>query len=381
MTTYNLSLSDVISVSVLSAPSGLGMPNVNTIALFTVEQPVTPYTGDYKLYKSSTDVAADFSIGSECIAHATAIFSQNPNIMTTNGYLAIIPLQTINAELETVQAAIVRTLNQIYYFGISTTQALTAGADLTALCAYMQSIDKVMALTSATAADLEISGLFDIVRQAGQDHIRCIYHSTSAAIAREFGSGYLARALSTDFTGSNTASTMHLKEIIGFTSDPTIDETLLAKAQYCGADVYGAFGGYPKLFTSGANGFFDSVYNALWFKIAIQITGFNILAQTNTKIPQTEPGMLSIKGAYTIICNQAVTCGYVAAGTWTSPDTFGNRNDFLRNIKDFGFYIYSAPVSSQSAEDRAARKTPICQIALKEAGAIHSGSIIVNINA
>lgn len=379
MSSISLSLSDVVGITVLSAPTGLGSPNVNTIGLITSEQPVTGAFADgYKLYKSATDVAVDFASNSETLLHATAIFAQNPNIMTTSGYLVIIPLLT--GVSETVQEALVRVTPLIFFFGITTTEALS-GATLTNLCAYVQSLNKMMVLTSSDVTDLDPSGVFDTIRQAGQTQIRCIYYSVSAAQARVFGSGYLSRGLSTDFAGSLTSSTMHLKTITGYSSDPVVNETILASAQACGAEVYGNIGGIAQVFSSGANGWFDSVYNALWLKITIQITGYNVLRMTNTKIPQTEKGVMSIRSAYAQVCKQAVTCGYVAPGTWDSPDTFGNRDDFMRNITDFGYYIYSEPVSAQLAADRSARKAPLIMIALKEAGAVHSGNIIVSINA
>ena len=64
--------------------------------------------------------------------------------------------------------------------------------------------------------------------------------------------------------------------------------------------------------------------------------------------------------------------------------TFGeskNVEDFERNISDFGYYIYSRPVREQSQTTRASRAAPVVQIAGKEAGAFHSGSIIVQFEA
>ena len=54
--------------------------------------------------------------------------------------------------------------------------------------------------------------------------------------------------------------------------------------------------------------------------------------------------------------------------------------DFVSNILQYGFYIYSSPVSQQSAANRAARIAPAISIAAKEAGAIQSANILVYIN-
>ena len=158
-------------------------------------------------------------------------------------------------------------------------------------------------------------------------------------------------------------------------------KTYLNDALLAGADSYPSLQGVPAVFTSGANGgFYDSVYNLQWFVGALQVAGFNYLAQSSTKIPQTENGMDGLKGAYRAICEQAITNGYVAPGTWNSPTTFGNQADLIANITQKGYYIYSQPIALQSQTSRVARQAPLCQIAIKEAGAIQSSSVIIYVN-
>ena len=88
-----------------------------------------------------------------------------------------------------------------------------------------------------------------------------------------------------------------------------------------------------------------------------------------------------LKGACKQSCNQAVTIGYFAPGEWKSSDTFGNPDDFKRNIRDVGYFIYSQPIAEQAQADRVERKAPLIQIAGKEAGAIHSASVLVYLEA
>jgi hypothetical protein len=90
--------------------------------------------------------------------------------------------------------------------------------------------------------------------------------------------------------------------------------------------------------------------------------------------------MDALKGAYRTVAVQAKSNLFIAAGEWTGSDTFGKPEDFKRNIKDFGYFIYSLPISQQSVADREARKAPVCQVALKYAGAIQSSTVIVNFN-
>jgi hypothetical protein len=90
--------------------------------------------------------------------------------------------------------------------------------------------------------------------------------------------------------------------------------------------------------------------------------------------------MSGLKAAYRAVLDQAVANQYCAPGQWNSATTFGNQTDFIANIAQKGYYIYSAPVSQQSQANRAARVAPLVQIALKEAGAIHSSSVVIYVN-
>jgi hypothetical protein len=186
--------------------------------------------------------------------------------------------------------------------------------------------------------------------------------------------------MSTNFSAVNTAQTMNLKSLAGVSSDDAMTQTLLTAAKAVGADCYVNIAGQACVMSHGANEFFDDVYNLRWIIGALEVAGFNFLRTSGTKIPQTEQGMDGLKGAYRRVCSQSVSNGFIAPGEWTGSDTFGSPEDFKRNITDFGFYIYSSPVATQSVADRAARIAPTVQIALKYSGAIHSTNVIVNIN-
>ena len=186
--------------------------------------------------------------------------------------------------------------------------------------------------------------------------------------------------MSIDFSGNNTALTMNLKDITGLDSDPGVNQTILDSAKKYGVDVYADIG-VPKVLVSGANLFSDQIYTRLATKVKLQIAGFNFLAQTTTKIPQTETGMDGLKGTYRAVLAKLVGVGVYAPGTWNSPDTFGDPADLIRNITERGYYIYSSPIAKQSQSDRTARIAPVIQIAVKESGAIHSSDVTVLVEA
>lgn len=203
----------------------------------------------------------------------------------------------------------------------------------------------------------------------------------SGANAAVMMASYAGLGLSVNFNGANTTITMNLKALIGVQPDPTMTQAILNLCIAAGADSYPSLQGVAGVYSVGANQFFDYVYNLLWAVGAIQIAGFNYLAQTNSKIPQTESAMDGLKGAYRNVCQQAVTNQYLAPGTWTNSTTFGNQSQFLANISQYGYYIYSTPISQQLQTSRAARQAPLVQIAFKLAGAIQSSDVVVYVNS
>ena len=123
--------------------------------------------------------------------------------------------------------------------------------------------------------------------------------------------------------------------------------------------------------------FIDEVHGLDWLANAIQVGLFNVLYTSTTKVPQTEAGITQLINAVEQVCGQAVQNGLVGPGTWNAGG-FGQlkQGDFLPK----GFYVYTAPLSTQLQADREARKAPVMQIAAKLAGAVHSVDVVVNVN-
>lgn len=373
-----LAISNIVSISVSQTPTGASEYNTSNLALFTDETPDPVFDDGYKIYKEPTEVGDDFGTGSDTYKMALAVFSQSPNILANGGYLVIIPLESS----ETLDEAITRTSDLVQYFGIMS-NTIESDQDTLDAAAVVQALNKIAFFAQrAEAALAPTTGILWKLMDGSFDHSRGLYYGGATDLsALQMKAAYAGRALSTIFSGSNTTSTMHLKSLATISSDPSMTQTIFEKTLVAGADSYPSFEGVAAVNCTGANRFFDQVYNLLWFVGALQIAGFNYLRQASTKVPQTENGMDGLKGAYRSICNQAVTNGYSAPGLWTSPTTFGNQADLMANVAGLGYYIYSTPIAQQTVADREDRKAPLVQIALKEAGAIQSSTVIVNVNA
>ena len=386
----NFSLNTVVTVSVASSPALPTIPNVNTAAVVTTSaRPSSwPSTQVYGEYTNATDVATDWGATSDMAAMATAFFAQNPNPINTDGYLIIIPVLQSPSE-ESYQAAITRTMGLVYYFGVLIDAEL-AQSDPTAfaaLAAYCQANDKMLFYCSSNANDLNSGSALDKIRSAGDTNTRCMYYGApllngaNAQQTQIFAAAYAGRGLSVDFNAAKSTITMNLKQLATISADSTLTQAQLTSAMAAGVDVYANLSSYSGLLISGANSWFDDIYNQFWLKFAIQTAGFNLLAGTNTKISLTEDGMDAVKGVLHGVMQQAVANGYLAPGTWPEgAPLFGNTTLLASAVARNGYYIYSSPVANQTAAQLAARQAPPITIAALTAGAIQTVQVNIQVS-
>lgn len=382
MPNYQIPISYVVSATAITPSQGLEPLKLSTILLLTDETPANDITGSYMIARTASAIAQQWGTETEVAQQGQAIFSQQPNILANDGYVVVAPYQS---EDETYAEAITRLASEIYFEGILTTRAVE-DADAIAASNLVQSMNNriLMLPASSVNALTPSTGLFTKVNS--NTRTKCVLYTlgdnadTAALNARLFAAAYLSRGLAVNYSGSNTTLTMNLKDLVGIQADTNISETILNQCVNLGVDCFPSIEGLAKVVSNRQGGmYFDQVANQIWFLNAIQRSVFNVLAQTSTKIPQTEAGLEKLTKAIRNVCNQGVTNGFIAPGTWNSPDTFGNYEDFYRNIDEFGYYIYHQPIAEQSQSEREQRQAPLYQIAAKEAGAIHSANIIITI--
>lgn len=372
----DLDITNIVSVSVATPPAGLSDYQINNLLILTKELPVNS-PGTFGVYLSPVEVGADWGTDSEVYAMANAIFGQSPNILAGDGSLII----ANQGSGETLADAINRMEPQIFFGGILSAGYAPSDAEFQAAAAGVQPLQRLLFISSNLTTSVDSGGLFDLIQKASFTFTRCLLYTVSAVAARtEMAAAYAGRGMSVDFNGSATTLTMHLKDLVGVLPDPGISQTVLNKCKTVGADVYASIAGLPKVFCTGGNDFFDNVYNLEWLIFALRVAGFNALATTSTKLPQTEPGMSVLKGAYINVLQRAVVNGFVAPGAWNSPELFGDPVALVRSVLQLGWYIFSQPVNQQSQTQREAREAPLVQIAIKFAGAIQKTSVIVNVN-
>jgi hypothetical protein len=388
-----LPINNFVTISVTQPGAGLLPYAVNNLLIVSREQPVEPLTLGYGIYRSASDVANDWGSSSEVYDQAVSVFSQAPNILSGGGELIIVNQLIDSDDTETFEQALIRTTDVLgVFYGAAMVCGYSPDDDeLKDAVDYGQANRKLIAVVrDQPSAITPVTGIFAQITAAQQNQARLLYYPTTGTPdpgkdSRIFAAAYMSRLLSVDYTGSNTTINMHAKTLVGILPNTATSQTVLNALKTLGADCYPSFGGggqtLGKVFTSGANTYADLVQNTNWLTNALQVAGFNALAQVGTKIPQTESGMATLKGAYTRVLQQAVDNGFLAPGRWNGPDTFGDPVALIRNVEEAGFYVYSLPIVLQSQANRAARQAPLIQIAAKSAGAINSSNVLVSIEA
>lgn len=370
-------ITNVVRVSIQAQPRGLGFYNVNNVMMFTDEAPAVEFGTDvYRSYATARDVETDWGSASRAYILAQKVFAQTPNLLAGGGNLLIAPMEPD----EELSAAITRVYANVYFGGIISAKSLEKDEAIAA-SDVVQTLDAIFILPGHQTTDLDEGGLFKTIIDKSNTKTKCLLYTLSQDGAYECAAAYAGRGFAVNYSAQNSCMTMNLKDLSGVLPDTGITQTIYNKAQQLGVDLYTSIEGLPKVVSNGAPEYFDQLLNRLWFTQTAKVTLFNVLARTSTKIPQTEAGMNMLKNAFKGVAVQAVYNGFLAPGKWNSSETFGNQEDFLRNISEYGFYIYSMPISQQLQTEREARKAPVMQFAGKEAGAIHSCDLLIYFEA
>ena len=278
---------------------------------------------------------------------------------------------------ETKQEAVSAALAETYFVGFGFISN-PSDVDSTDLGEYAQASEKIYydVFTEATNLVKDVSNVVWAAKLAGLTNMRMLYSKTAN---RKMWIAYAARCHVVNFAAENTAMTMNLKELKTIVAEElTQDE--ISKAYDVGLDVYTTIKNVPVVLCSPANDFVDNVYNLISYIDAVRTDTFNLLKGTATKIAQTTKGVNQIVDAVEKTTRGYVRANVFAPGTWSSPDFFGDLEAFNRSIEMNGFYVLGGKLSEQAQVDRQLRKSPVIQVAVKNAGAIHKVDLIINFN-
>ena len=267
------------------------------------------------------------------------------------------------------------------WYGLTFAAAATiSDAEHLAVAAFIEGSSKARryGITIQNAAVLDPASETDLgsmLKKARYRRTSWIYSSHNPyAVCSMF-----ARAFAVNFSGNRTTITLMYKQMPGVVYEELTETQAQALAAKNG-NVYVLYDNDTAILQYGVNAdgtYFDELHGADWLADAIQVALYNLLYQSQSKIPQTDEGVAMLVNAAQRVLDEAVNNGFVAPGIWNA-DGFGTlkRGDRL----DSGYYVYIGSVDDQDQSEREQRKAPPMQIAIKLAGAIHTADVIVNIN-
>jgi hypothetical protein len=239
------------------------------------------------------------------------------------------------------------------------------------------SISRVLSITETNANVKDASYTTDLASRTKTLN----YKRTTVQYSQNkyAGISFLGRAFSVNFSANRSTITLMYKQEPSVTPELlTETEAQTLKAKRCNVFVqYNNDTAIIQYGTMAGPAYFDEMQGLDWLSDATQNSIYNLLYQSQTKIPQTDAGQTQIMATIASVMQEAVNNGLIASGQWNA-EGFGQlkQGDYLPE----GFYIFSPPMATQAQSIREQRIAPPIQVAVKLAGAIHEVDGVITVN-
>jgi hypothetical protein len=369
----SLSVSDLTRVDINVSPTAAATRGFGVLLTIGDSAVISP-TERIRRYSNLTGVLADFSLTAPEYLAAQTYFAQIPTPSTLMIGCKASGETPVQATAACVAAS------SVWYACAFSCATMPTDAEAVAVASYIEAVSParvygIVTQEPAAIATGDNTSLAYLLNQLKLSRTVVQYSSSNIyAIAAFFG-----RALSVNFNQNKSTITMMYKQENLVVAE-NLTESQAAQLQLTKCNVFVNYNNGTAIVQSGtvAGGrFFDEVHGLDWLQNAIQTNVYNLLYQSLTKVPQTNAGVGQIVGIINSTLDAALNNGLIAEGEW-NEDGFGalKRGDYLKS----GYYVFAAPMESQSQADRETRICPPIQIAVKMAGAIHTTVLTVNVN-
>lgn len=353
-----------------------GVASIINAAMVTASVPASCSWDGTRFVFTGTAVGAGETIGYLTnAATGTPIAAQLKGTSTT----ASVPIPGVDAEAP-IDAALRAANQSAQWFGLTFAATVQPTDDQSiAVAGLIEGLDleRMYGVTITTTNVLDPLSTTDLAYRLKALLYKRTFTQYSANV--HAAASFFGRAFSVNFNANRSTITMMYKQEPGIVAEFLTE----AQAQTLKAKNCNVFVNYVNdtaiiqygVVASGA--YFDEIHGLSWFKDALQNAEYNLLYQSKTKIPQTDPGQNQLIATAAAACDEAVNNGLVAPGQWNA-DGFGqlSRGDYLKT----GYYIWTSPLALQDQSQREVRVAPPLQIALKLAGAFQELDILVDVN-
>lgn len=335
--------------------------------------------GRFEITSSTSGTSSSVSYGTDPGSGPT--LATDLGITQASGASAPIVGIAVESPVAALQA--IQGLNgDIYGMMFATTSGITISDNqYTAAAAFVEgaSPSTILGITTQEPATVDPTSTTDLAFLLSALNLNRTFIQYSSSNPYASASMY-GRAFTVDFTANNSVITLKFKQEPGITAE-TLTETQAQTLNNKNCNVFVNYQNGKAIIQQGqmcSGIFFDTRQGADWLQNQVQTDVFNLLYESPTKIPQTDPGMHQIATTVENSMARAVNNGMIAPGVWTSSLEFGQLETGDTLAK--GYYVFMPPIATQDASDRAARKATTAQVAAKLAGAVHSANVAININ-
>jgi hypothetical protein len=301
-------------------------------------------------------------------------------IKCTSSTAASASIAGIDAETPAECALILANISAVWFgLAFAATEAIT-DQEYIDVAALIEGLDlkRILAITTQDEDCLDSTVTNDIMSELKTLAYKRTWTQYSSSSAYAAVSA-VSRAFSVNFAANRSTITLMYKTEPGVAAE-VLTETQAATLKDKRGNVFVEYVNDTAIIQYGAMAsghYFDEIHGLSWFEDTVQNNVYNLLYQSKTKIPQTDPGQNQIVAAVASACKEAVNNGLIAPGQWNA-DGFGqlSNGDFLPD----GYYIYTPPMALQAQATREQRIAPPIQVAIKLAGAIQECDILVDVN-
>ncbi|MBH2596589.1 MULTISPECIES: DUF3383 domain-containing protein [Serratia] len=329
---------------------------------------------------------ARFVVSSKTTGEASAVGFATPNATGTDISALMGILEGTGAKIiarqpaETITECVAKFIDlSSKWYGLYIAETISDD-DVLAVAGLIQSDDvsRIYAHTTQNTAVLDADNNTDIASRlkAAAFGTTCVQYSSQSPYAAV---SILGRAFTVNFAGWRTTITIKFKQEPGIVAE-TLTQTQALTLQQKNCNVFVNYDNDTAILQEGVMcnaDFFDERHGLDWLQNYVQTNYYNRLYTSSTKVPQTDEGITDLLTNVEASLAQGAENGLIAPGVW-GGDGFGalNTGDTLTK----GYYVYSPPIAQQAQAEREARKAPVMQVAIKLAGAVHFGDVIINVN-
>ncbi len=329
---------------------------------------------------------ARFIVTSKTTGEASAVGFATPNATGTDISALMGILEGTGAKIiarqpaETIEECVAKFIDfSSKWYGLFIANTITDD-EVLAVAEQIQSdsVSRIYAHTTQNTAVLDADNNTDIASRLKAAFLgtTCVQYSSQSPYAAV---SILGRAFTVNFAGWRTTITIKFKQEPGIVAE-TLTQTQALTLQAKNCNVFVNYDNDTAILQEGVMcnaDFFDERHGLDWLQNYVQTNYYNRLYTSATKVPQTDEGITDLLTNVEASLAQGADNGLIAPGVW-GGDSFGalSNGDMLTK----GYYTYAPPIAQQAQAEREARKAPVMQVAIKLAGAVHFGDVIINVN-